>query len=151
MWFTSITVSANPAVKEAVDKNSRSANDVGSNPFLGGFLGRMGGQSDAGQEDGNSSSEGSTKMASELTWVNLQGHVVSNVEGTAQVGLEAINLFIDQLIQPKSMFKLAQKSNPRSIFHESSTPDTNITGFELSLELTSPINVASKKRNRDEE
>jgi len=60
-----------------------------------------------------------------------------------------VNLFIDQLIQPGSVFVLSQKDNPRAIFHESTEEDTNITGFELSLEMTSPINVVSKKKNRD--
>ena len=88
----------------------------------------------------------------EKTWLNLQGHVVTNKPGVknSEAGLDALGLLLDQLIQPGSVFLLNQRDNPRYVFHESSDPDTNITSFELSLEMSAPINVVSKKKNRSD-
>ena len=156
MWFTKIFVSEDATV--ALSMSESSERNTGSSG--GGLFAMMAankGKGGSGDPDDmpmmmrpSSKQSGMQQMVREKIWLNLQGHVVNTTKGinNSEVGLNAINALLDSLIQEDSIFVFSQKDNPRYVFHESTDPDTNITSFELSLEMNAPINVESKKKKR---
>ena len=155
MWFTKIFVTDESTV--ALSRTESAANDRSEGGL--GLFGLMGqrGAGGAPADDmpvggllGKGMNKSNQPVISEKIWLNLQGHVVNTTGGVnnSEVGLRAINELLDALIQPDSIFVLSQKDNPRYVFHESTDPDTNITSFEVSLEMNAPINVESKKKRR---